>query len=903
MNKEIPKTYSPAEIEEKWYKYWLDNKLFEATVNPKKKSYTVVIPPPNITGILTMGHVLNNSIQDVFVRWKRMKGFEACWVPGTDHAGIATQNVVEKSLAKKGKDRHSLGREKFVGLVWKWREEYGGTIIKQLKKLGVSCDWTRERFTMDDGLSHAVQEVFVRLYRKGLIYRGKYIVNWCPKDHTAISDDEVEYHEKNGKLYFLKYPLQVEDPARGNGKAYITVATTRPETMLGDVAVAVNPTDERFKHLIGKNLILPLVGRKMKIIADDYVDKEFGTGAVKITPAHDPNDFMVAARHDLEKVIVLDIPGKINENAPEKYRGLDRFKARKQIIEDLEGLGLVEKIVDYKLNVGECYRCHTVIEPYLSDQWFVKMKPLAEPALKAVRDGKIRFYPERWLKTYEHWMDNIRDWCISRQLWWGHRIPVWYCNSCSDYVVSTLKPEQPCAKCGGYSFRQDEDVLDTWFSSWLWPFSLFGWPEETQDLKYFYPTDTLVTAPDIIFFWVARMIMSGIEFRGDVPFHDVYFTSSVIRDMQGRKMSKSLGNSPDPLDVIKDYGADALRFTILYLAPLGQDVLFETSKCELGRNFANKIWNAGRFLLLNREKFRIAAAPDNSIFDFADKWIVSRLHRTIRDLNSALNNFRINDATKIIYDFIWHDYCDWYVEIAKERLYHEASELTRAIIVANAISIFEESITLLHPFMPFITEELYSLIMSYRATATSDQLPTFGSITVAEFPETEIRFINDKIEAEMELIQEVITSIRAIRKEANVPPGTMIDVILKPKDEQTLETLSTNQSYVRHLAKIESFSVGFDLQKPEASVSAVVRGTDIYISLEGLVNPEAERSRLEKEIARVKGVIAGIESKLSNEQFVRRAPAQVIEKEKMKLESMKVDLSKLEENYHSISQK
>ncbi|MFZ1081766.1 MAG: valine--tRNA ligase [Candidatus Kryptoniota bacterium] len=882
MNKEIPKTYSPLEIEDKWYKYWLDNKFFKAKVNKEKKPYTVVIPPPNITGILTMGHVLNNSIQDVFVRWKRMKGFETCWVPGTDHAGIATQNVVEKSLAKEGKNSHSLGREKFVELIWNWREQYGGTIIKQLKKLGVSCDWTRERFTMDEGLSHAVQEVFVRLYHKGLIYRGKYIVNWCPKDHTAISDDEVEYHEKNGKLYFLKYPLE-------DGTGHITVATTRPETMLGDVAVAVNPTDERFKHLVGKNLLLPLVGRKMEVIADDYVDKEFGTGAVKITPAHDPNDFKVAERHELDKIIIFDISAKVNENVPEKYRGLDRFKARKQIVEDLEALGLVEKITDYNLNVGECYRCHTVIEPYLSDQWFVKMKPLAEPALNAVRNGKIHFYPDRWLKTYEHWMENIRDWCISRQLWWGHRIPVWYCNNCGDYVVSTTNPGKPCEKCGGDSFRQDDDVLDTWFSSWLWPISLFGWPDETPDLKYFYPTDTLVTAPDIIFFWVARMVMAGIEFRGVVPFHDVYFTS-VIRDMQGRKMSKSLGNSPDPLDVIKDYGADALRFTILYLAPLGQDVLFESSKCEMGRNFANKIWNAGRFLLMNRDKLQTTAAPDNSIFDFADKWIVSRLHRTIRDLNDALDNFRINDATKIIYDFIWHDYCDWYVEIVKERLSHEANEMTRAIIVANAISIFEKAIKLLHPFMPFITEELYSLTQAEHE----------NSITVSEFPEAETRFVSDRIESEMDSVQEVVTSIRAIRKEANVPPGVSVNVIVKPKDDQALEILSANQLYIRRLAKVESFGIGFDLRKPETSGSAVVHGTEIFVSLEGLVNVDAERSRLEKEIARVKGVIAGIEAKLSNEQFVKRAPAQVIEKEKMKIESMKLNLSKLEENYRLI---
>ena len=881
MNREIPKTYSPSEIEDKWYKFWLDNHLFEARVNKERKPYTVVIPPPNITGILTLGHVLNNTIQDAFVRWKRMQGFEACWVPGTDHAGIATQNVVERSLAQEGKDRHALGREKFVELVWKWREQYGGTIIKQLKRLGVSCDWTRERFTMDEGLSHAVGEVFVRLYKKGLVYRGKYIVNWCPKDHTAISDDEVEHKEKNGKLYFIRYPL-------ADNSGYITVATTRPETMLGDVAVAVNPSDERFKKYVGKDLVLPLVGRKMKVIADDYVDKDFGTGAVKITPAHDPNDFVVAERHNLEKVIVLDISARVNENAPEKYRGLDRFKARKQIMDDLDALGLVEKIVDYNLSVGECYRCHTVVEPYLSDQWFVKMRPLAEPALKAVREKKVKFYPEHWVKTYENWMENIRDWCISRQLWWGHRIPVWYCTGCNEFVVSVLHPATACQKCGGKNYRQDEDVLDTWFSSWLWPFSVFGWPDDRKDVDYFYPTDTLVTAPDIIFFWVARMIMAGHEFMGEVPFRDVYFTS-IIRDMQGRKMSKSLGNSPDPLNVIDKYGADALRFTILYLAPLGQDVLFAEEKCEIGRNFANKIWNAGRFLLMNRDRLEAASAPDDVVFDFADRWIVSRLNRTIRELNSSLGNFRINDASKVIYDFVWHDYCDWYVEMVKERLAQEPSDMTRSIITANAISIFENTLKLLHPFMPFITEELFSLTRNAP-----------GSITVEEFPDPDARFINDALEMEMDLVQETISSIRQIRKEANVPQNHLVDVVIKPKDENVLTVLSANQAYIRRLAKVDAMSVGFGLQKPATSASAVVRGTEIFVSLEGLINVDAERARLDKERTRLKGAIAGIESKLGNEQFVKRAPAEVIEKEKAKLDSMRLSLSKLEENYQTI---
>ena len=882
MNREISKTYLPSEIEEKWYGYWIDNEIFKAKVNREKKPYSMVIPPPNITGILTMGHILNNTIQDVLVRWKRMKGYEVCWVPGTDHAGIATQNVVERSLSKEGKDRRSLGREKFLARVWEWKEQYGGTIIKQLKKLGVSCDWSRERFTMDPGLSDAVQEVFVRLYEKGLIYRGKYIVNWCPKDHTAISDDEVEYRERDGKLYFLRYPFE-------NNDGYIVIATTRPETMLGDVAVAVNPDDERYKSVIGKNLILPLVGRKLPIIADDYVEKGFGTGALKITPAHDPNDFRIAERHGLDKIVIMDESARISNNAPEKYRGLDRFEARNKILEDLESLGLIEKIEEYKLNVGECYRCHTIIEPYLSDQWFVKMKPLAKPALEAVRSGKIRFHPDKWIKTYEHWMENIRDWCISRQLWWGHRIPVWYCNNCGEYVVSKGHPEEPCQKCGGSSYHQDEDVLDTWFSSWLWPFSVFGWPQETEDLKYFYPTDTLVTGPDIIFFWVARMVMSGIEFMGEVPFHNVYFTS-IIRDAQGRKMSKSLGNSPDPLDVIAEYGADALRFTILYLAPLGQDVLFSKDKCEIGRNFANKVWNAGRFLVMNRNKSEIKAAPDPSIFDFADKWIVSRLNSVISELDKSLTSFRINDATKIIYDFIWHDYCDWYVEMIKERLDQNISNLDRAKVIANAISIFETSLKMLHPVMPFITEELYNVVTEGKSK----------SISIEEFPEADNRFISDSIEKNMFLIQEIITSVRAMRKDARIEPSASIDLVVIPKNEEAFNVITINQAYIRKLAKVGNFEIGLALKKPRPSISGVVLGNELFIPLAGLLDLSAERTRMEKEITRLKGMIDTIEKKLGNEQFVSKAPVHVIEKERVKLNSMKLSLAKLRENYEAM---
>ena len=700
---ELPKAYNPKEAEEKWYPFWEQHKFFHAEVKPNKVPYTIVIPPPNITGILTMGHVLNNTIQDVFIRWKRMQGFESLWMPGTDHAGIATQNVVERSLAKEGKTRHDLGREQFLERVWDWKEQYGGTIIKQLKKLGTSCDWERERFTMDEGLSDAVQEIFIRLYNKGLIYRGKYIVNWCPKDHTAISDDEVNFTEQNDHLWYIKYPIK-------DLNEYAVVATTRPETMLGDTAVAVNPKDERYKNLVGRSVLLPLTDREIPIITDDIIDMSFGTGMVKVTPAHDPNDYWIGERHNagvgqrhfMSPINIFDISAKTNDNVPKKYRGLDRFEVRKQIIKDLEELGLLVKIEPYMHNVGRCYRCDTIIEPYLSDQWFVKMKPLAKPALKVVLNGEIKFHPERWTKVYEHWMTNIRDWCISRQLWWGHRIPVWYCEQlnridCKQPIVSKEKPDK-CPHCNSINLRQDEDVLDTWFSSWLWPFSTLGWHKETPELKYFYPTNALVTAPDIIFFWVARMIMAGLEVMGDIPnqdgsprlkdsqkipFKDVYFTS-LIRDMKGRKMSKSLGNSPDPLDVIAEYGADALRFTILYLAPLGQDVLYSNEKCELGRNFANKIWNAGRFVISaidsldegqmtkDGEQSSVLGLP-SSVWTLADSWIWAKLQTLIRDVERQFQNFQYGQAGQQIYEFLWSDFADWYVEIAKGQMQAEAT--------------------------------------------------------------------------------------------------------------------------------------------------------------------------------------------------------------------------------------
>jgi valyl-tRNA synthetase len=917
---EIPKAFNPKETESKWYSYWEDNGFFRASVKTDKKHYTIVIPPPNITGILTMGHVLNNTLQDVFIRWKRMEGYETLWMPGTDHAGIATQNVVERSLAKEGKNRHDFGREKFIEKVWQWREQYGHTIIKQLKKLGTSCDWNRERFTMDEGLSEAVQEIFIRLYKKGLIYRGKYIINWCPKDHTAISDDEVNFSEQNGSLWYIKYPITGSDD-------YATVATTRPETMLGDTAIAVNPNDKRFQHLIGKKVQLPLSEREIPIIADEIVAPEFGTGMVKVTPAHDPNDYWIAQRYNehAEKsdqmpfINIFDISARTNDNVPQKYRGLDRYEVRKAVVKDLDSSGLLIKVDAYTNNIGRCYRCDTIIEPYLSDQWFVKMKPLAQPALKAVTEGHIHFHPDRWTKTYEHWMNNIRDWCISRQLWWGHRIPVWYCVGdteckleCKEPIVSKSNPGK-CPHCGSTNLRQDEDVLDTWFSSWLWPFSTLGWPNDNKDLRYFYPTDTLVTAPDIIFFWVARMVMAGIEVMGEIPqvdgsprlsidqkipFKDVYFTS-LIRDMQGRKMSKSLGNSPDPLDVISEFGADALRFTVLYLAPLGQDVLYSNEKCEIGRNFANKIWNAGRFLLMNKsqlgEKDSTPVNPDPNIsdlhLDLADRWILSRLNSTISELTSALNSFDINIATKMLYDFLWHDFCDWYVEMIKGRLYGTESDEIKSICLDRAISIFDEALRLLHPFMPFVTEELWQHLSNR---------PNGSSIMVSPFPKSDQRWIDKNTEEEMQYVQNAINSIRNIRGELTVPPSKEISLILKFTDKTKEDIIKRYQKYFQRLARVNSITTSTDGTKPNQAASAVVAGGEIFIPLEGIIDTAVEKERIEKELKHIENMIQGIENKLSNDNFVSRAPRDVVEKERIKLINFNESYTKLRNNLNQL---
>ena len=916
---EIPKAYTPAEVEERWYPRWESNGLFRARVNPAKRPYTIVIPPPNITGILTMGHVLNNTIQDVFIRWRRMQGHETLWMPGTDHAGIATQNVVEKSLVRQGTNRHELGREAFLAKVWEWKAEYGGTIIRQLRKLGASCDWERERFTMDEGLSRAVQEIFVRLYEKNLIYRGKYIVNWCPKDHTAISDDEVNHAEQQGSLWHVRYPVI----GSAGSNEWAVVATTRPETLLGDTAVAVHPSDERYRHLVGKMLLLPLAGREIPVIADEAVDPAFGTGMVKVTPAHDPNDFLICQRYNenaptgakMTPLQILDTSARMNEAVPEKYRSLDRFDARKAVVADLEAGGFLVKTEAYVNNVGRCYRCDTVIEPYLSDQWFVRMRPLAEKALAVVNDGTIRFHPGRWVKTYEHWMTNNRDWCISRQLWWGHRVPVWYCVGddhctldCRQPIVSRTTPER-CPHCGSTNLRQDEDVLDTWFSSWLWPFSTLGWPDDTKDLRYFYPTDTLVTGPDIIFFWVARMIMAGLEVTGDiplpdgspratadlrVPFRDVYFTS-IIRDAQGRKMSKSLGNSPDPIEVIREYGADALRFTIVYLAPLGQDVLYSNEKCEMGRNFANKIWNAGRFLLMNAAESGATDPGADGISeahaDLADRWILSRYHSTAVELNRELERFEINAASKILYDFIWHDFCDWYVEMMKGRLYGDEPAEVKAAVLGRAMSVFAGTMKLLHPFMPFITEELWQNLRTRKEGE---------SVMVAPFPTGDPTRIDAATEREMAFVQECVNAVRNIRGELSIPPSREIALLVRFDDPAAADVLLRYERYFRRLARVSGITAHAAPGKPPQAAGAVVRGGEIFIPLEGLIDLDAERSRIAKELTRVTGMFENTNRKLGNASFVEKAPAAVVEQERSKLESFRTTMEKLKASLESL---
>lgn len=875
--KELAKSFDPQAFEDRIYKDWLEQGHFRSQPHPDKKPYTIVIPPPNVTGMLHMGHILNNTIQDILIRYHRMRGYEACWIPGTDHASIATEAKVSQMLAEKGIDKHEIGREKFLEYAQDWKSKYGGIIISQLKKLGASCDWERERFTMDDGYYKAVIHAFVELFNKGYIYKGFRLVNWCPVSRSAISDEEVYYKEVNGKLWHFRYPYK-------DGSGYVVVATTRPETMLGDTAVAVNPKDKRYKDIVGKTVVLPIVGREIPVIADDYVDMEFGTGVVKITPAHDPNDYEMARRHDLDIINILTENASLNKAVPQEYQGLDRYEAREAVVQQMEALKLVEKIEDYTHSVGYSERGHVPIEPFLSEQWYMRMDELIKPAVTAIKDRKIQFYPERWEKTYFNWMDNIRDWCISRQLWWGHRIPVYYCDKTGKYAAFEERPEK-LGDSVGDEIRQDEDVLDTWASSWLWPFAVHAWPQKDEQLKYYYPTNTLVTGPDIIFFWVARMIIAGYEFLGDIPFEKVYFTG-IIRDDLGRKMSKSLGNSPDPLDVIAEYGADALRYTIIRLAPLGNDILYSNEKCELGRNFGNKIWNAARFI--HHAAGDLTPLPWQEVrLDTFDKWILTRYHQTIRKVSEEIDSFHFNDATISLYDFIWGDYCDWYIESSKVTLYG-ADESAKRSKISVLYHVLEGALKLLHPVMPFITEEVYQSLPGAE-----------GSIMVSSYPEYDPASIYSKEEAEIKLLQDIIYTVRNIRGEYKIPPSTDVQARIKLDAAVSEDTLSANLESILKLAKLKGLEQTTQ-PKLDSEAAGVGQGFELYVSLEGLIDTAREKERLDKEIERLGGLIDSLAGRLQNAQFLAKAPAAVIEAEKTRLQKMQDEQSKLQENRDSL---
>ncbi|MBF0483946.1 MAG: valine--tRNA ligase [Candidatus Omnitrophica bacterium] len=865
---ELEPRFNFKTIDEKWGNYWSGDGTFRAKVNPNKKSFTIVIPPPNVTGILHMGHALNNTLQDIIIRYKRMAGFETLWMPGTDHAGIATQNVVEKQLAKEGKTRQEIGREEFTKLLWSWKDKYGDTIIHQLKKLGSSCDWDRTRFTMDDEYSHAVKEVFVRLYNKGLIYRGEYIINWCPRCHTALSDEEAEHQDTDGKLYHIKYPIKGE-------KGFIIVATTRPETMLGDTAVAVNPTDERYTKLKDKTLILPLVDREIPIIEDDFVDLTFGTGAVKVTPAHDPNDFNMGKRHNLPFINILHPNGVVNRNGG-KYNNLDRFAARKAVIEDLEKLGLLVKIDEHKHAVGHCYRCHTVVEPYLSKQWFVKMTPLAKPAVKAVEDGRIKIYPERWNKVYMNWMENIRDWCISRQIWWGHRIPVWYCQNCPDdkNMIVTLDTPKVCPHCGSHDLKQEEDVLDTWFSSWLWPFATLNWPKDNPDLKYFYPGSALFTASEIIFFWVARMIMAGIEFMGDIPFSEVYIHGTV-RDSIGRKMSKSLGNAIDPLEIIEEYGADALRFSLIINS--GQDLYISKEKFEIGRNFANKIWNASRLILMNVKAVDPKFDLQKTELDLASKWIVSRMYTTIKKVGDSIEKFRYSEAESLINEFFWSEFCDWYLEIIKD-------QWDNPIIQNTAFIILENSLKIIHPFMPFVTQELWANIH-----------PENKDLGLQPWSSVQEKLLNTDTEQKMALIIELVTAIRNVRAQWNIKPSEKLNCILAADNASDQKFLNENRAMIERLGRLNPITIRDTLTAQKNTATGVVRTIKFALPLEGAVDLEAEKRKILNQINEQTKLVDGITKRLSNEAFVNKAPAEVIEKDRERLIEINDKINKMKQ--------
>ncbi|NWO19644.1 valine--tRNA ligase [Leptotrichia sp. oral taxon 223] len=876
MPNELNKVYSPNEIEDKWYKIWEEKGYFNAQHNAEKPGYSIAIPPPNVTGILHMGHMLNNSIQDAIIRYKRMSGFDTLWIPGMDHAGIATQNKVERMLADEGTSKEEIGYDEFLRRTWEWKEKHGGLITKQLRKLGVSLDWSRERFTMDEGLSEAVKEVFIKLYNDGLIYRGEYIVNWCPHDKTALADDEVNHEDKNGKIWEIRYPIKDSDEE-------LIIATTRPETMLGDTGVAVNPNDERYKHLIGKTVILPLMNREIPIVADEYVDMEFGTGVVKMTPSHDPNDFEVAKRTGLAFLNIFTEDAHVNENGG-KYQGLERFAARKAILADLEEQGLLVGVKDHKNAVGHCYRCNSVIEPRVSTQWFVKMEPLAKRALEVVKNGKIQITPKRWEKVYYNWLENIRDWTISRQIWWGHRIPAYYSEDGTVFVAKSLEEAKAQAreKFGkDVNLTEETDVLDTWFSSALWPFSTLGWPNETEDLKKFFPTDALVTGADILFFWVARMIMMSLYIKDEIPFNYVYL-HGIIRDEKGRKMSKSLGNSPDPLDLIAKYGADAIRFSFLYNTSQGQDIHFSEKLLEMGSAFANKVWNASRFVLSNLEDFDISTTVDNLEFKLEDKWILSKLQTASKLINENMEKYELDAAAKLAYEFFRGDFCDWYVEIAKTRVYgQEGSDKVVAQWVLRHV--LDKGLKMLHPFMPFITEEIWQKLQTGEET-----------IMLSDFPKEEKEFVNIEAEKEFDYLKEIISAIRNIRGEANVSPSKKIEVIFKTADENARNILQNNAKILDKLANVEKYE--FNVEIPKLVGFRLVDTTEIYVPLAELIDLDKEIEKLEKNIEKTQVELDKVVKKLSNENFVNKAKPEAVEKERRIKEELENKIAKFRES-------
>ena len=876
MSNELGKTYSPTEIEDKWYKIWEEKGYFNAQHNSEKPGYSIAIPPPNVTGILHMGHMLNNAIQDAIIRYKRMSGFETLWIPGMDHAGIATQNKVERMLKEEGTSKEEIGYDEFLRRTWEWKEKHGGLITKQLRKLGVSLDWDRERFTMDEGLSRAVKEVFIKLYNDGLIYRGEYIVNWCPHDKTALADDEVNHIDKKGKIWEIKYRIKDTDD-------YVIIATTRPETMLGDTGVAVNPNDERYKHLIGKKVILPLMNREIPVVADEYVDIEFGTGVVKMTPSHDPNDFEVAKRTGLEFINIFTEDAHVNSNGG-KYEGLERFAARKAILADLEAEGLLVGTKEHNHAVGHCYRCDSIIEPRVSTQWFVKMEPLAKRALEVVKNGQIQITPKRWEKVYYNWLENIRDWTISRQIWWGHRIPAYYAEDGTVFVARNMEEAKAQAKekfGKEVSLREETDVLDTWFSSALWPFSTLGWPDKTPDLEKFFPTNALVTGADILFFWVARMVMMSLYINDEIPFSYVYL-HGIIRDELGRKMSKSLGNSPDPLDLIAKYGADAIRFSFLYNTSQGQDIHFSEKLLEMGSTFANKVWNASRFVLSNLEDFDANAVIDEKEFKLEDRWILSKLQTASRQINEYMDKYELDSAAKVAYEFFRGNFCDWYVEIAKTRVYgQEGSDKTVAQYVLKTV--LDKGLRMLHPFMPFITEEIWQKLGLDEET-----------IMLSEFPTENKKYVDLAAEKEFDYLKEIVNAIRNIRGEANVSPAKKIEVIFKIVNDGEKEILEHNAKILDKLANVEKYE--FNKEIPALVGFKLVETTEIYVPLADLIDKEKEIAKLEKDIQKTQKELDRVLGKLSNEKFLSKAPKEVIDKENGIKEELENKIAKFKES-------